>query len=362
MSADHSPARRPLRAPGVWLLAAATVQCTSSAGGAGGGAPPLLNLLGMACAQPEATACTAMDAGISGVAACDGAVWQAQVACAPGHYCAKPVGGAPVCIDPARPAAPAAATADAGASDAGPPAPADVGSADAKAVPDTAKADVAKGDVSAPDVSAPDLSLPDSTAPPPDVGSPKPDIDPVTPDVPAPVYPMPAFSMVDVNPASPTYKLAVTLQMFAGKRIVVLNGAGWCPSCVAQTKSMEKIRAALVAQGRDDFALVVINDTSANNAANQKTISTGVKVPVVQATAATNGWKIMGGIKNDGFFFDSDGKFRGKFQGAGTVYLNIWEQWITTNLGAAGQPTTGWDCGKGGAPGQWAAACFQSGK
>lgn len=165
-------------------------------------------------------------------------------------------------------------------------------------------------------------------------------------------YDMPKWELPDINKASPTTGQTLNLNQFLGKRVVVLNGAGWCASCVAQTKSMEKLRAQLAGQGRDDVVFVAINNSDAIK--DQGTITSGVQVAVVQATSSA-GWASMkrpdgkAGQKNDGFFFDYNGKLMGFFEGAGTVYTNVWEDWMAKNVG---QPKgeLGIDCKNGGGP------------
>jgi len=161
-------------------------------------------------------------------------------------------------------------------------------------------------------------------------------------------FDMPGWLMADINPVTETYKQEIGLDNFKGKRIVVLLGAGWCSSCVSQGKSMEKIRASLAASGKTDVAFVVINDKSANNEKDQKTMSDKLNLPVVQATATVDGWAMQKGGKNDGFFYDYNGQLLGKFQGAGTVYTNSWEDWISKNIALPKGDSAGYDCKEGG--------------
>ncbi len=353
-------------------LAVLIAGCGNAAVGGGGG---YALLIGGACSATGTSQCSLRPGGGSAVVSCDGTTWQETTPCSAQEWCAVVGGAPPQCMatgastDASADAGGAgsgagdsAAAPDAGGGQDGSPAKDAPGPVkDVVLVQDTAAADTGgpvEKDTPTPKDSQPDLAgEPDAVAEPDQTSAP----DIAAPDTPVATFAMPKFSLTDINPNSPTYKQPVSLQMFAGKRIVVLAGAGWCPSCVAQTKGMEKIRAQLAASGRDDFALVAINDVSASSASNQKAITTGVKVAVVQSTSAVNGWKIMGAQKNDGFFFDYDGKKRGFFQGAGTIYTNIWEEWIIKSLGQEGQPTTGYNCKNGGAPGQWGAVCSSSG-
>lgn len=360
----------------LWALVlpgAMTAAGCGTAGGGGGGGYTLL--IGAPCTAAGTSLCSLRPGGGSAVASCDGATWLETAACDDTQWCAVIGSAPPQCMATGK----VGDAGSAGAADSS----SDGGGAvkDVTLVQDASAQDnggtAAKDTVSTKDAQ-PDIQDPPDVPSQPDVAG-KPDQgsqdsapqdiaqldltqpDSAPPDSSEPTFPMPKFSLTDINPGSPTYKQPVSLQMFAGKRIIVLAGAGWCPSCVAQNKGMEKIRAQLAANGRDDFAMLTINDVSANTASNQKAITTSVKVHVVQATAAVNGWKIMGAQKNDGFFFDYDGKKRGFFQGAGTIYTNIWEEWIVKSLGQQGQPTTGYTCKNGGAPGQWAAVCSANG-
>lgn len=174
-------------------------------------------------------------------------------------------------------------------------------------------------------------------------------------------FPMPNWSLKDINAASATHDKVLNLNSdFKLKRVVVLNGAGWCASCVSQTKSMEKLRAQLAAQGRDDVAFVTIN--SADAVQDQAKITEGVKVAVVQGTGSS-GWQTMQrpdgkpGEKNDGFIFDYSGKLLGFFQGAGTVHMGVWEEWMAKNVGLPQDAGAGYNCKDGGAPGQFGQSC-----
>lgn len=177
-------------------------------------------------------------------------------------------------------------------------------------------------------------------------------------------FPMPNWSLPDINAASATYGQTLNLNSdFKLKRVVVLNGAGWCASCVSQTKSMEKLRAQLAAQGRSDVGFVTIN--SADAVKDQATITAGVQVAVVQANASS-GWQTMKrpsgkpGEKNDGFIFDYSGKLLGFFEGAGSIQMGTWEEWMAKNVGLAKDAGAGFDCKNGGAGQKFSDACTQA--
>lgn len=165
-------------------------------------------------------------------------------------------------------------------------------------------------------------------------------------------FDMPQWSLKDVNPKSATFDQEVSLSDFKGKRIAVLLGAGWCASCVAQAEGMEKLKQ----QMGDDMVFIVLHEK--NSAADAPKMYKNLTIPVLQG----DGWALQKGNKNDGFFYASNGRQVGYFQGAGTVYTNVWEQWISTTASTAVKPdaTTGamgYNCNNGGAPGQFEKAC-----
>ena len=164
-------------------------------------------------------------------------------------------------------------------------------------------------------------------------------------------FPMPKYKLTDVNPKSATYKQQLSLQDFAGKRIAVLLGAGWCASCVAQGEGMQKLKNQL---GADTVLLVLHEKNSASSAAN---MYKNLTIPVLQGTPSMDPWALHGGKKNDGFFYDTNGKKLGYFQGAGTIYTNVWEQWLSASNTAAVGGKGGYNCANGGAPGQFSKVC-----
>ncbi len=104
---------------------------------------------------------------------------------------------------------------------------------------------------------------------------------------------------------------------------------------------MQTVKEELEGQGRDDFAMVSINDASAASAANQQK-ATGIKkkatFPVLQAVSG-KGWTSFAdclnrkGKKNDGFIFAPNGTFVRKHEGKGKVYMNVWEDDVRAGLG-----------------------------
>jgi len=167
-----------------------------------------------------------------------------------------------------------------------------------------------------------------------------------------PTQPLPKVTLKDVNKHSATYGQTVSLADFAGKYLVVLTGAGWCASCVAQSEYMTKIEKSLKAQGRNDFQMVAINDKSAGSSSNQAKLA-GIKVkgtfPILQGTSSV-GWKSLSdclgrkGKKNDAFIWAPDGRFIRKHEGKGTVYLNIFEDDVRQALSIKPSALDGCKC------------------
>ncbi|MBP47710.1 MAG: hypothetical protein CMH53_07210, partial [Myxococcales bacterium] len=161
--------------------------------------------------------------------------------------------------------------------------------------------------------------------------------------------PLPYIELQDVNPGSPLHNQTYSLEEFKGKYVAIVMGAGWCASCLSQAHYLEKIKTDLEAQGRKDFAMVVINDKSANSAANQDKMCKCSKSPcpspgkhlsytVFQGTAEF-GWSTLidpktgqAGKKNDCFIYAPDGRFIFKHIGKGTVQLGQFDQEVRAAL------------------------------
>lgn len=149
----------------------------------------------------------------------------------------------------------------------------------------------------------------------------------------------PSWELPDIQPVSPMTGQSYGLSQFKGKRVVVMMGAGWCGSCIAQGKSMEKIQKSLKASGRDDFQMVTINDASASSAANQKAMTDTCTFPVFQGpwnvhVGMTNEGKSWPGKKNDAFIYGKNGRQLFYFKGTDPVNTTDFEQQITKYLTA----------------------------
>ncbi|MSP92136.1 MAG: redoxin domain-containing protein [Myxococcales bacterium] len=152
-------------------------------------------------------------------------------------------------------------------------------------------------------------------------------------------YDMPKWQFEDINPDSAGAKTTYGMDAFKGKRVIVMMGAGWCASCIAQAKTMQKVRAELIAAGRSDFEVMAINDGSAKAQQAEMTTKAGVKFPVFQGGSwDVHVWDRDGvqkkASKNDAFAYDYNGKPMGFFQGAGTVFMGEFEKFVTDNLNA----------------------------
>lgn len=160
--------------------------------------------------------------------------------------------------------------------------------------------------------------------------------------------PLPYVELKDVNPSSPHFGETYSLDKFKGKYVAVLMGAGWCASCLSQSDYLEKIRADFAAQGRNDIAMVSINDKSASSAAHQKKMfacktsgkcsSENDGYTTFQGTAEY-GWASFTdpktgakGKKNDCFIYAPDGRFIFKHIGKGTVQLGQFDTEVRNAL------------------------------
>jgi thiol-disulfide isomerase/thioredoxin len=155
----------------------------------------------------------------------------------------------------------------------------------------------------------------------------------------------------DVNTDSKSVKEMHNLNDYLGRRIVVMMGAGWCASCISQAKTMQKVKDELEAGGRDDFVMLAIND--GKNNVPEITTKAGVKFPVFAGAWSNHTWDRKDPAtkagKNDAFVYDKDGRRMGKFEGAGTVYMGEFENFVRANLNAKAVEDAV-DCFKGGAP------------
>ncbi len=160
-------------------------------------------------------------------------------------------------------------------------------------------------------------------------------------------YDMPVWQLEDINPASATYGDVYGLPAFRGKRVIVSLGAGWCGSCLAEKDELEKIRKSLIANGRDDFEVVVINDVSAISSSDQAAMVKGANFPIFQSTGTVNGWQAHRGTRSDAYAYDYDGRFMGFYDGnAGQIIdSGKFSQWVKDNLNApADQEGAGLSC------------------
>ena len=159
-----------------------------------------------------------------------------------------------------------------------------------------------------------------------------------------PYTPLPNIKLKDVNPKSATYGQLVDLNGFEGKYVVLLAGAGWCASCVAQSEYMHKMEAKF---GKAKVQMIALNDKTAASPSQQQKLAAKGKAtfPVLQGTSAVGWWTLKDclgkkGKKNDAFIWAPDGHFIRKHEGKGTVYLNVFENDVTQ---AVNTPTSALD-------------------
>lgn len=147
--------------------------------------------------------------------------------------------------------------------------------------------------------------------------------------------PIPDVTLKDINPKSPSYGQMVNTNSFKGKRVAILMGAGWCASCIAQAEYMETVKQEMLAAGKNDFQMLVLNAHTANTPQYQAAI-TGQKkkvtFPVLQSTSTSNGWAVFSGKKNDCFMYKNDGKPAFKHIGKATVNLTQFKKDLYSGL------------------------------
>ncbi len=142
------------------------------------------------------------------------------------------------------------------------------------------------------------------------------------------------------------------LDTFKGKRIVLLMGAGWCASCLAEAESMEKVNQELIKAGRKDYALLAIAEPSniPGVLADKSTFPTFKGAWDLHTAVLSNGKKVKGN-KGDGYAYDYDGRLMGYFEGAGTIYTSVFESWVLQMLNAPKDGKTNVICTTGGKDG-----------
>jgi len=163
--------------------------------------------------------------------------------------------------------------------------------------------------------------------------------------------PLPKWKLQDIQSKSPGYGKTYGIDTFAGKRIVILMGAGWCASCMAQAAIMEKVRKEYVAAGMSDFQLAVLVDANQPEPMINSTNFPAFKGAwSVQKQQLPNGSTVSGN-KNDAYAYDYNGRLMGWFQGAGTVYTNYYEDFVRQTLKAPANGTFYMTCPNAGGSG-----------
>lgn len=163
--------------------------------------------------------------------------------------------------------------------------------------------------------------------------------------------PMPKWSMPDIQPKSPGYGQNYGLDKFQGKRVVVLMGAAWCASCMAQAQIMEKVRNEFKAAGMTDFEVAVIVDPNGPGKMVNATSFPIFKGPWSAHKQMLPNGQVHAGLKNDAFAYDHNGRLLGFFQGAGTVYTNYYEDFVRKTLKSPDSPTFFMTCPNAGGSG-----------
>lgn len=154
----------------------------------------------------------------------------------------------------------------------------------------------------------------------------------------------PAWQLPDVQPKDTAgFGATFGLSSYQGKRVILLMGAGWCESCKEQAKVMDKVATELQTAGRADVQMVAITDPA------PPLLSEKCSFPVFKGdwavhTMTNADGSVYKGHKNDAFAYDYDGRLMGFFQGDGTVYTNLFEDFVRKNVNAAKDGSGGIDC------------------
>lgn len=162
---------------------------------------------------------------------------------------------------------------------------------------------------------------------------------------------MPKWNLQDIQSKSPGYGQSYGLDKFQGKRVVLLMGAAWCASCMAQAKIMEKVRNEMKAAGTSDFEMAVIVDPNGPGGMVNTTSFPVFKGSWSMHKQPLPSGQIRTGAKNDAFAYDHSGRLIGFFQGAGTVYTNYYDDFVRKTLKAPDSPTFFMACPNAGGSG-----------
>jgi hypothetical protein len=132
----------------------------------------------------------------------------------------------------------------------------------------------------------------------------------------------PFWTLQDLQPQSCGYQQHYGLEAFRGTPIMVVLLWAGCGFCQAQTEKLQQMHYELTAINVDvDFIIV---DQSADNPPIEQ-LTNRCDFPIFQDEAAINAWGLQDGVKDDFYFYDSNGILQNFIPHSGDVNLNSYE-------------------------------------
>lgn len=124
----------------------------------------------------------------------------------------------------------------------------------------------------------------------------------------------PGWTLEDVQPASTRFRESYGLSSYRGKPVVVAFLVGWCPYCRQQAIKLEQLQGELgqdaqivilhgaTADKDEDRAALIYMDPSAQEKMYRTTL------PIFQDKESVDAWGLHGGVKDDLFVYDAQGR------------------------------------------------------
>lgn len=126
----------------------------------------------------------------------------------------------------------------------------------------------------------------------------------------------PSWTLTDFQEQSCGFGQTYGLDAFRGKPLMVVLLSAGCGYCLGQAEKLEELWWELRADGHE-FTFAVIN--MAAQAERQSALLERASFPMFQGTPDVDGWALMGGGKDDFYFYDADGVLRAHYPAHGTV-------------------------------------------
>lgn len=126
----------------------------------------------------------------------------------------------------------------------------------------------------------------------------------------------PLWSLTDFQEQSCGFGQTYGLDAFQGRPLMVVLLSAGCGYCLGQAEKLEELWWELRANGHE-FNFAVIN--MAAQAERQSALLERASFPMFQGTPDVDGWALMGGGKDDFYFYDADGFLRAHYPAHGTV-------------------------------------------